>query len=138
MDDEDRTQSERDRVYKKVGRLGEVMVMRFLEREGYVFIGKNIRIKRVGEIDLVFKDRSGRWLFIEVKSSYSPINSGQYGIQTWPITERVPAKKLLKLNLCASSYMSTNSISADFEIYIADVRIKSETKYGVSLFRVCQ
>ncbi len=52
----------------EVGRLGEDLACRYLERNRYSVIARNYLIKRVGELDIVVKDKSGILVFVEVKT----------------------------------------------------------------------
>ena len=52
----------------EVGKLGEDLACRYLERNKYKIISQNYLIKGVGELDVVVKDKSGVLVFVEVKT----------------------------------------------------------------------
>lgn len=49
------------------GQIGEDLARKFLERKGFVFIERNFKTPRWGEIDLVMQD-GDTTVFVEVKS----------------------------------------------------------------------
>ncbi|MFH0890746.1 MAG: YraN family protein [Candidatus Liptonbacteria bacterium] len=51
-----------------VGKAGEDLACRYLERNKYKIIARNYLIKGVGELDVVAKDKSGTLVFVEVKT----------------------------------------------------------------------
>jgi len=55
---------------KKLGTLGENIARQFLRKNGYRFIGQNVRTK-IGEIDLVMRDKNDI-VVIEVKTKSGP------------------------------------------------------------------
>ncbi len=52
---------------KEKGNAGEVVAQAYLEKLGYRFVMRNFRT-RYGELDLVFRDPEGIWVFVEVKN----------------------------------------------------------------------
>ena len=62
--------------HNEVGKIGEDLAAKFLESKGLEIIGKNFW-KPYGEIDVVSREKSGKYRFIEVKTvshetSYRP------------------------------------------------------------------
>lgn len=51
-----------------VGKMGEDLACRYLERNRYELIARNYLIKGVGELDIVVKDKFGTLVFVEVKT----------------------------------------------------------------------
>lgn len=52
------------------GKLGEEIAQRFLEKKGYKILGRNLRLKNLGEID-VLAEKNGVLNFVEVKSLFN-------------------------------------------------------------------
>jgi len=50
-----------------IGQQGEDLARKFLERKGFVFIAKNFKTPRWGEIDLIMRD-GDTTVFVEVKA----------------------------------------------------------------------
>ena len=66
---------------REIGRRGEDLAARRLERLGYTVIERNYRT-RAGEIDLI-AERSGTLVFCEVKTRRGPSFGGGYEAVTW-------------------------------------------------------
>lgn len=137
---------------KKVGDLGQDAAETYLTGAGYTLIGKNIRIGNYGEIDLIFKTDKGRFLFIEVKSSFTnkpsldcfvPISrlgtkrgdmfrdgfaQIRDGEPMYSAYERVSRKKKLRLRGLVERYCYKNSIDLDenIDIYLAHITLFSK------------
>jgi putative endonuclease len=56
---------------KKLGFRGENLALNFLERKGFVLLGRNVRLK-FGEIDLLMKDKD-TIVVVEVKTKKSDL-----------------------------------------------------------------
>lgn len=78
-----------------LGRLGEDLAARYLERRGYTILARNVRTP-VGELDIVARDR-GHLLFIEVKTR----RSHAYGVPA----EAVGARKQRQIVRAAQWYL---------------------------------
>jgi len=83
-----------------LGRKGEELARRFLEKNGFVVLEQNYRT-RSGEIDLIVWDGE-TLVFVEVKTR----SSRQYG---HPF-EAVTARKRAQLTKVAQEYLSRNSL----------------------------
>lgn len=59
---------------QKIGKLGESLAIRYLQKNGHRIIGENMTYK-YGEIDILTIDKENRVHFVEVKSSKRGINS---------------------------------------------------------------
>ena len=56
-----------------LGEEGEREAAKFLQKKGYRIIGRNVyntKGRRLGEIDLICRDRSGTLVFVEVKTRW--------------------------------------------------------------------
>lgn len=67
---------------KNLGRLGEELARKLLEKKGYRFLRRNF-LCRFGEIDLIFQD-GNCLVIVEVKTRFS----GEYGCPEESITPR--------------------------------------------------
>ena len=52
------------------GRLGEKIAQKFLEKRGYKVLGRNLKLKNLGEVDIL-AEKNGVLNFIEVKSLFN-------------------------------------------------------------------
>lgn len=53
---------------RKFGDSGEYQAAAFLARRGFRVLGRNVRLGRLGEIDIIALDSNGVLVFIEVKT----------------------------------------------------------------------
>lgn len=131
---------------KEIGDLGQKAVETCLIPRGFELVGKNIRIGNYGEIDLILKSKDGKFLFIEVKASFTSkgldIEAGDRAgigvsdnqpqstliMPTFAIHERIPYKKKLKIYGCAERYCMKNGINFDesADLYIAHILLFSK------------
>jgi putative endonuclease len=80
---------------RKFGDEGEAMAAAFLARRGFRVLARNVRVGRLGELDLVALD--GRELvFVEVKTR----RGGEFG----PPEEAVTPAKLRRIAACAEAW----------------------------------
>ena len=85
---------------KILGEKGEKQASVFLEKRGYRILAKNFR-NRFGEIDIIAQDKD-ELVFVEVKTR----TSDNFGTPE----EAVNAKKLRKIMLVASEFMSEQGL----------------------------
>ncbi|GBD34776.1 hypothetical protein HRbin35_00526 [bacterium HR35] len=52
------------------GRLGEKIAQKFLEKRGYKVLGRNLKLKNLGEVDIL-AEKNGVLNFVEVKSLFN-------------------------------------------------------------------
>ena len=81
------------------GKAGEILAVNFLAKQGFKIIEKNWRFSRLGEIDIIAKDKN-TLVFIEVKAR----TSSAFGE---PL-ESVNEKKFDKMQRLAEIYLSQN------------------------------
>ncbi|MDD3652822.1 MAG: YraN family protein [Desulfotomaculaceae bacterium] len=85
---------------KLLGRLGEEIAAKHLEKDGYEIVNRNYR-SQLGEIDIIALDRDGIIVFVEVRSR----SGDQYGLAQ----ESVNGKKQYKLRQLAWQYLKMTS-----------------------------
>ena len=83
----------------ELGRDGEALACKFIEKNGFNIIKKNYRYQRTGEIDIIAK-KDNLIVFIEVKCRNSPY----YGGARYSITKR----KKVTLKKIASQFLTTH------------------------------
>lgn len=87
---------------REFGRRGERDAARFLKRNGYKIVGRNVYVGRV-EIDIIARD-SEHFLFVEVKTRHQVPGESLYGR---PADALTPAKRHNMLE-AATRYISEN------------------------------
>ncbi len=92
-----------------VGYDGEEIAVKFLEREGYEIIERNwcnAKGKRIGEIDIIAKDKNSElFIFVEVKTR----NVDNFEEKVLP-EEQITRSKLNKLNKIVEIYIKENKL----------------------------
>jgi putative endonuclease len=81
---------------QRVGKWGESAAARYLERQGYNILARNVRTA-YGEIDLVARQAQGEFVFVEVKT--------RTGLGFGYPEEAVDARKMVHLISSAQAYM---------------------------------
>lgn len=104
-----------------LGRYGEEVVERALNRSGWKTVGRNVR-ERAGEIDLIVS-RRGVLRFVEVKTGLV----GSLGTEEYAPEERVGPRKLLHMERAALSYLARLEGEPEFHIDVASVRVEAKT-----------
>ena len=96
---------------RKVGETEEARALGYFEKRGWKLLRQNYRC-RLGEIDLIFKDRGGCVVFVEVKfRSHAGFGAGQ---------EAVGAKKRGRMSKTALFYIKQNGLEgSDFRFDVA-------------------
>lgn len=86
---------------KQLATMGEELAARYLARRGYEIVERNWRSGRLGEIDIIARERGANLVFVEVKSRST--KGQEFGI---PILgyEAVDQKKRLHLHRTAFAY----------------------------------
>jgi putative endonuclease len=87
---------------KKTGAFGERLAAHHLETLGFILIARNLKVGRLGEIDLVARAEDGRTLcFVEVKTR----TSERYGTPA----ESVTFRKRARIRKMAQAWLSIQS-----------------------------
>lgn len=82
---------------RALGSFGEDEAVKFLEKNGFTILDRNFRFSRMGEIDIIAREK-GYMCFIEVK--------GRTGMGFGSPIEAVNYKKQLKIRKMAHIYLS--------------------------------
>jgi len=89
-----------------LGRLGEKAAAKYLKKKGYKIIAfnfQNVKGKRVGEIDIIAKEK-GQFVFVEVKTRKMEDYNGILP------EESITRQKLYKLRKIAEVYIRENNL----------------------------
>lgn len=109
-----------------MGKLGEDIACKYLEKRGYKVIERNYR-KKWGEIDIV-AELSGTVRFVEVKAvSREPTMDISREIDYRP-EEMVQKKKLKKLARTASLYMESKKDKREYQIDVLGIILNEKEK----------
>ncbi len=84
------------------GRAGEAYAAQFLKQSGYEIVRTNARLGRMGEIDIVARDKDAL-VFVEVKTRHSDL----FGLPQ----ESVNYRKQKKLCQCALLYLKQRNMN---------------------------
>lgn len=102
---------------QRVGHWGEQLAARYLQKQGYILLGQNVRTPH-GEIDLIASQPCGKGpclVFVEVKTR----RSGAYGLPEAAIT----ASKRAHLLAAAQAYLQVHpELSGVWRIDVIAVR----------------
>jgi putative endonuclease len=105
--------------HNELGKLGEKIAARFLSRSGLEIIETNF-LRPYGEIDIVSRENSGKYRFIEVKTV-----SWETGIpishETYRPEENVHAQKIRKLMHVIEAYLLAHHIESDWQFDVVAV-----------------
>lgn len=102
-----RPRNEADLWKKRLGKLGEQLVAERLRQQGWAIDTSNWRNGRKGEIDIIARDPSGIYVFVEVKTRRT---SGiQAGFQTAGFDSITPKKKQ-KIVTSARCYLAERDL----------------------------
>lgn len=103
-----------------VGRLGEDLACRFLEKKGFLVLERNYR-KPWGEIDII-ASKGGVLTFIEVKAvSYE-------GREGYRPEENVYKGKLKRLSRIVETYLSHRAYEKEWRFAVVAIDIEAKTK----------
>lgn len=109
-----------------MGKLGEDIACKYLEKRGYKVIERNYR-KKWGEIDII-AEVNGTVRFIEVKAvSREPTIDISREIDYRP-EEMVQKKKLKKLARTASLYMESKKDEREYQIDVLGIILNEKEK----------
>lgn len=111
---------------REVGGAGEAVAERYLKRQGFRVLHRNLRLGRLGELDIVALNR-GVLVFIEVKSCIAGDSLGGF--------QNITATKQSKLIALGNAYLQRhgaeqqhNAVRFDaVEVEFADARLKQNT-----------
>jgi putative endonuclease len=116
-----------DHLHKEVGRIGEEIASKFLERKGFRIIERNYR-KPWGEIDII-AEKSNSVRFVEVKAvSREKLPHGSREMDDYRPEEQVHPAKLKKIARTAELYMNAKNDDRDFQIDVVGVFLEMNTR----------
>jgi len=115
----------RDTQRKRIGRLGEDIAIRYLQRHGFDLIERNYR-KPWGEIDIIAQKKSCI-RFIEVKSISRENNTG-VSCETLTPEDHITTFKLEKVARTATLYMQERNSDLEYQIDVVAVFIDRKTR----------
>ena len=121
-----RCMDEKDKVRKRIGKLGEDVACQFLEGKGFKILERNYR-KPWGEIDIIAeKDRIVR--FIEVKAvSHKGLGDGSREMDYRP-EEMATLDKLRKVARTATLWMESKRDKREFQVDVVGVVLNESTR----------
>ena len=111
---------------KDIGDIGEAAAARFLKKNGYKIIGKNLHFSH-NEIDIVAENKE-YIVFAEVKTRSAPYNS-LYGVPSAAVTRT----KQTHLIEAANAYLKDKKTKKQPRMDVLEVWIDKETKEVVNI-----
>ena len=118
-----------------IGKIGEDLATEYLKKEGYAILDRNFKTK-IGELDIIAKDRKNVLVFIEVKTLAVPEKNFKTEQRIFPEDHLSPSK-LKKLLRLAELYCALHGdkISSDAERRIDLVAIDLDLASGKTHIR---
>jgi putative endonuclease len=89
---------------RKIGAPGEEKAIGFLLENGYRITERNVRFGKIGEIDIIAKDKDETIVFVEVK--FNRVKNSQFGEPE----ERVDRRKVKQLIKLAKIYIHNRNL----------------------------
>lgn len=119
--------------HNEIGIIGENIASVWLKEHGFQIIDKNYR-KKFGEIDIVAREASDSYRFIEVKTvSYETMEKLEHAIsrETWRPEENVHRLKQDRFRRAIQSWLLENQYQGNWQIDVLTVRLVLGEKYAV-------
>ena len=85
---------------KITGNIGEARAYAYLEQQGYEILDTNFKTK-IGEIDIIAEDKTGRIVFVEVKSRATYAHG--YGREAVTISKQRTIRRVAEIYLMKKS-----------------------------------
>lgn len=104
---------ERNQAKQVVGRIGEDLACRFLERKGFCVVDRNYR-KFIGEIDIIAQ-KDEMLYFIEVKTVSRENYGSREGVLGHRAEDNLHPQKLKRLSRAINSYLQEKRAGMDCE-----------------------
>ena len=102
---------------RQFGDIGEKEAERFLLKNGYKVLGRNYRIKNIGEIDLI-TEKNGKLFFFEVKT-----RNVKHTVD-FPIEYSINEKKRRNLKIICQLYLLNNRYSPNLKWQVDAIFVK--------------
>ena len=109
---------------KKTGELGEEIIKNFLQKRGFNIIGKNLWLKKYGEIDII-AEKNKIYYFIEVKTL-------KYN-ENFDPSLHFTKRKREKLHNLIIYYSNKNKIN-EFKALLATVQLGPNNKIKIKFY----
>ena len=114
--------------HNEVGRIGEDIASRFLSEKGLKVVERNFR-RPYGEIDIVSRESSGIYRFVEVKTvSWETGEPGVSHETGYRPEENMHPQKVKRLMRVIESYILFRSIEEDWQVDVIAVYLDREAK----------
>lgn len=121
--------------HNEVGKLGEDIAARFLESKALKTVERNFW-RPYGEIDIISRETSGKYRFIEVKTvSWETDSAGKnVSHETYRPEENVHPQKIRRLMRIIESYILLKSIEDEWQfdvvaVYLDRIRKKAKVRH---------
>lgn len=111
------------------GAVGEKIAARFLQEKGFEIVSKNFR-RPYGEIDIVSREKSGKYRFIEVKtvSWETGTNAGNSTQGIYRPEDNVHPQKIKRLMRVIEAYILSNNLDAEWQFDVIAVYLDQKDK----------
>ncbi len=117
--------------HNEVGKLGEEIAARFLKEKGLKVIGMNFW-RPYGEIDIVSRENTGKYRFVEVKTvswETPEVRTGvPHGTEGYRPEENVHPQKIKRLMRVIEAYVLTKGIEDEWQFDVVAVRLDRKNK----------
>lgn len=116
-----------------LGTLGEDLAIQYLESLGWIFLSRNLRFEKVGEIDLVMEEPDGSVSLVEVKSGV-PNSLGLLP------EDNLTFRKLRKMRSAAEMYILKNSKLSgvgEVRVHAISILFPSEDPFLTNSYKDC-
>jgi putative endonuclease len=110
--------------HNKVGKIGEDLVCRFLQSQGFSIVSRNYR-KKWGEIDIIAK-RGQKIFFVEVKTvSREKISDFSADINNFRPEDNMHPWKMKRLHRAIETYLAENAVphETSWQLDLVTVRL---------------
>ncbi len=116
---------------KLTGDRGETIAANYLQKKGFIIVGRNYR-QKWGEIDVIAK-KNNKMHFIEVKTvSYDTKADLERAVSygTWRPEENVHSYKLQRLARAIETWLAEYNWEGDWQIDVVAIRIVPRETYA--------
>ena len=111
---------------KKIGDIGEVLAIEYLQRHSYRILDTNFKFGRFGEVDIIAQKES-MTVFLEVKYRSSSLFGSP--------EESITPQKLYKCRKTVEYYSKKNNINFEQIRFDVIAIVKSDHKYRITHYK---